>query len=361
MAGQYGKYSTLISNIFPNGLTTNQIIDFAAAPGLTITTTSFPANGVPQDLNITTGDLNDPFAGFGTANINIKTGSDAEAGKSGDINLITGPASSMSSAVPGNINLQSANPGQSGAINLQADTIVLNANNGSGNIQLNGNVSISSLNLPAPGLQKYLSGSGTYTVPANTKYLRIVMVGGGGGGAGSSTNTAADGGSGADGADSTFGTSLLVAGGGKGATSSVPGIGGSASLGSGPDGLAIWGGAGSGTVIATILGIGSPGGAGGSSAFGGGGAGAVGANGATGQTNAGSGGGGGGGPASNSNGSKGGCGGGAGGYIDAIILSPASSYAYSVGNNGVGGNAGTSGFDGGSGGTGVILILAYFQ
>ena len=46
-----------------------------------------------------------------------------------------------------------------------------------------------------PTITVYTSGSGTYTTPANTKYLQVEMVGGGGGGTGSGTTSGNLGGS----------------------------------------------------------------------------------------------------------------------------------------------------------------------
>ena len=107
----------------------------------------------------------------------------------------------------------------------------------------------------APQISVYGSGSGTYTTPANAKYLAIQMVGGGGNG-GSSTGTTAGGGGGAGGwlstiisspsatysyavgaatGTSTFGTALLSAVGGSNGTSNsataAGGVGGSSSGG----------------------------------------------------------------------------------------------------------------------------------
>jgi len=67
----------------------------------------------------------------------------------------------------------------------------------------------------APSVQKFTSGSGTYTTPAGVKRIRVRMVGGGGGGAGGGSTY----GAGGNGGDTTFGSSLLVAGGGGGSIS----------------------------------------------------------------------------------------------------------------------------------------------
>ena len=68
-----------------------------------------------------------------------------------------------------------------------------------------------------PTVQKFTSGSGTYTTPSGVTWIEVEMVGGGGGGSGSAldSGTAGNGGSGGN---TTFGTSLLNAGGGSGGT-----------------------------------------------------------------------------------------------------------------------------------------------
>jgi hypothetical protein len=106
-----------------------------------------------------------------------------------------------------------------------------------------------------PQVTTYTSSSGTYTVPTNTKYLIVKMIGGGGAGGGS-TGTTAGGGGGAGGyleglisspsstysyavggasGTTTFGSSLFSAGGGSAGTSSsaaaIGGAGGSSSGG----------------------------------------------------------------------------------------------------------------------------------
>lgn len=209
----------------------------------------------------------------------------------------------------------------------------------------------------APTIQKFLSGSGTYTTPTLPPplYIQVEMVGGGGGGGGSGTTTT--GGTGGAGGNTTFGTTLLSAnGGGGGSTWNVggAGAGGSASLGTGPVGVAVTGSYG---VPGSNISF-SSGGPGGSSAFSGSGDGATsGRVGGPGATNSGSGGGGG---AMSVSGSSGG-GGGSGGYVKALILSPSSDYSYAVGAAGTAGTAGTSGFAGGAGGSGIIIVTEYYQ
>lgn len=212
-----------------------------------------------------------------------------------------------------------------------------------------------------PTIQKFTSGSGTYTTPANVRYIKITMVGGGGGGGGSGTSsgTAAS-----AGGNTTFGTSLLSAGGGSaGARDSDGAAGGTSSLGTGPIGLAISGGRGggsgrqnSGTILTQIVG-----GDGGSTVLGGSGSGGSGGASGAGLSGAANTGGGGGGAyigfvSSGASGS----GGGAGGYVQAIINSPSASYSYAVGSGGSGATAGTSGAAGGDGGSGVIVVEEYY-
>src|ERR1700722_1576165 len=179
-----------------------------------------------------------------------------------------------------------------------------------------------------PTKQVFLSGSGTYTLPNPAPlYIEIKMVGGGGAGGVVSTSVA-----GTNGGNTTFGTSLLVANGGGLGLNNAGAVnnGGTASLGSGPIGIALTGGDG-GVGSYTLYNIG---GEGASTPFGAGGSGGNGAAGPAGnnaQNNTGAGGGGGGG---NSSLNGGGQGGGAGGYVKAIINSPASSYSYAVGVGG---------------------------
>jgi hypothetical protein len=78
----------------------------------------------------------------------------------------------------------------------------------------------------APSVQRFLSGSGTYTTPAGVLYIKVRMAGGGGGGRGT-------GGDGGNGGNTTFGTSLLTANGGVGGTSSATGgLGGTVTVNS---------------------------------------------------------------------------------------------------------------------------------
>lgn len=212
-----------------------------------------------------------------------------------------------------------------------------------------------------PTIQKFTSGSGTYTLPANVLYIRVKAVGGGGGGSGSGTS---GGGNGGNGGNTTFGTSLITANGGTGGTySSVGGLdggaGGTGSLGTGPIGTVITGGTGGGSNYSLVssyqIGV-----VGGQNPLGGGGSsGAANVAGVAAITNTGGGGGGAGTNATSLNAT--GAGGGAGGYVDAIITSPSSTYSYAVGAAGTAGTAGTNGYAGGAGGSGYIEVTEYYN
>lgn len=196
-----------------------------------------------------------------------------------------------------------------------------------------------------PTIQRFTSGSGTYTTPANVKYIKVTLAGGGGGGGGAGTGNGAGGGGGT----TTFGSSLLTATGGGGGASTTSGggaggSGGSNTITSGTTINSIAGASGSNGVR---LNDGS-GGTGATTAFGGGGG-----SGTAGSTNSGSGGGGGG-----SGFTFGGGGGGSGGYIQVQIDSPSATYAYAVGAAGTAG-AGTGAA--GAGGSGVIIVEEFYQ
>lgn len=201
-----------------------------------------------------------------------------------------------------------------------------------------------------PTTQRFLSGSGTYTLPTSPspKYLRVTLIGGGSGGQGEDGATHP----GAAGANSTFGTSLLTAGGAPANSSSGPVAGGANTIAGGPVVIQnIAGGSGSSYTAITNAG----GGQGCSSPLGGASGGAQ-----TNQSalnaiaNTGSGGGGGGGATGSS---AGGNGGSCGGYIQAYITSPASTYAYSVGAGGLGGVSSQSG---GNAGSGIIVVEEFY-
>lgn len=215
------------------------------------------------------------------------------------------------------------------------------------------------VNIMKPTVQRFTSGSGTYTTPAGVKYITVEMVGGGGGGAGSGTGSPGTGGTGGN---TTFGTSLLTANGGTGGatwTVGTGGVGGSVTINSPAITITAINGSSGGS--GGFNGTGDsrhPGAIGGSSPFGGSGLGATSANGGGGVANTGSGGGGGG-LAALTNGSSGGSGG-SGGYIKALINNPSATYSYSIGTAGTAGAAGTSGFTGGAGGSGVVIVTEYY-
>jgi hypothetical protein len=222
-------------------------------------------------------------------------------------------------------------------------------------------------NLPVlPTVQRFTSGSGTYTKPAGVSYIRVRMAGGGGGGGGSGTTNGA---ASTNGGNTTFGTSLLTANGGTGGSNGTAqdGAGGTATVsspaitvvaqtgGKGGNGGSHNGGVGAATPTVQ-------GGDGGSNLFGGNGTGGGSTNGVSGSagvTNTGGGGGGAYMPQVNSGVS--GSGGGAGGYIDALIMNPSATYSYSVGAGGTGQAAGTSGSAGSNGGSGVIIVEEYYS
>lgn len=211
----------------------------------------------------------------------------------------------------------------------------------------------------APAIQIFTSGSGNYSVPASTLYLRVRMVGGGSGGAGGGTAIQAS----SAGTDTTFGTSLLLGGGGGAVgTGGSSGTGGSASLGSGPTGLAIPGGTGQGYSLVALsaggIGAGSPFGLG----EGGAGASNQAGSAATGYGAGGGGGGGGSGATLVDSGPGGASGGGVDAIISGLTLSGlGGSIPYVVGSGGAGGIAGTLGNAGAAGGSGIIEVTAFFQ
>lgn len=207
-----------------------------------------------------------------------------------------------------------------------------------------GTLPLNRIALAVPQVTVITSGSGTYTTPANTFYLRTIVVGGGAGGNGSGIGpgAATGGGTTSFGAQSATGGSINA------------GIGGTGTIGVG-NGLALTGGHGS------VGGnsAGSSGGSGGTTALGGAGNGGIGGSaGNAGAANTGAGGGGAGGGGA----SVGTAGGSAGGYLDAIITSsiPAT-FAYAIGAGGNGGTAGAGGSVGGAGASGVIVATAYFE
>ena len=209
-----------------------------------------------------------------------------------------------------------------------------------------------------PQVTVYGSGSGTYTVPANARFLIVEMVGGGGGGGGGG---AASWGAGTNGGNSTFGSITCFGGGGATVPWSTGGFGGSYTISIGTaitQAVGQNGGYSSFTSNPPAYSTGS--GFGGSTplGFGGNGANYVGGSSGGGYGAGGGGGGGGSDSAIRYNGG----GGGSAGYVKVLISSLASTYSYAVGANGTGGAAGTGGnaAAGSNGGTGYIAVTAYF-
>lgn len=211
-----------------------------------------------------------------------------------------------------------------------------------------------------PTVQIFYSGSGTYTTPANCRFLKVRMLGAGAGGDGSGTSP----GSGSAGGNTTFGSSLLTANGGSAASAPIGGVGGGALINTPAYGIAQGGGYGAGySLFQKLTGndlVYTTGGSGGSSVWGGGGGGGGQSQpGQPGAPNSGGGGGGAGGETNQTNNSSG-CGGGAGGYVEAYITGPSATYSYAVGAGGSGGSAGTGGQAGGAGGDGIIVVEEFY-
>lgn len=203
-------------------------------------------------------------------------------------------------------------------------------------------------------------GSGTFTTNTSppTLYMRVTVVGAGAGGNGSGTGLS--GGMGGTGGTSSFGTSLLSATGGTATntTTGALGAGGIPTVTSPAiTKRLVTGAQGSNAVSIGSLGVAGAIGASSPLAGAGGGSNAVQA-GSSAVANTGSGGGG----AGNSSitGFAGGSGS-AGGYLEAIVVTPTTTYAFVVGAAGTAGTAGTSGFAGGIGGSGYVEIIEYFQ
>ena len=197
-------------------------------------------------------------------------------------------------------------------------------------------------------IQKFTSGSGTYTTPANCKAIWARLVGGGGGGA---SNGASGQNQGSGGGSTTFGSLTATGGGGSFFTAA----GGTAS---GGDINSAGGATGvPGNVSPGVTqGYGGPGG---NSMLGGGGIGGT-NGGAAGSAPAGGFGGGGGGAGTSAS-YIAMAGGGGGGYCEKLINSPAATYSYAVGAGGAGGTGGgTGGGIGGAGFAGVIIVTEYY-
>ena len=238
------------------------------------------------------------------------------------------------------------------SVSLALDNAVPNQLNLGGGLSVNGALSVSN-NLSvlgsitsvgnAPQATVYTTGSGTYTVPTNARWIHIRMIGGGGGG--STYNTA-----GVAGGNTTFG-SYTAGGGGAGSAGSSGGTASGSPL------IGIQGAAGTSNQISAAA---YPSGWGGVSPFGGGATpNSTGYGGSNAAANSGSGGCGGNTAAGTT--TYPGWGGGAGAYVEHIFTTLAASYSYGVGAGGAGGTTATSGYTNGtSGGSGIIIVMAYF-
>jgi hypothetical protein len=234
-------------------------------------------------------------------------------------------------------------------------SVIISGGTGNGTVYLRNTV--------RPTMQKFTSGSGTYTTPTGAAWIRVTMVGGGGGGGGGRAQSLVDAGYGSNGSASTWSGGSASAGGGTAATSDPhdPGAGGTASLGSNT-GLAINGSPGQSGLNGASSPAKIPGGCGGSSYVGSGGLGGTDFAPPTTLANSGAGGGGGsGGVIGGANGGYTGGGGGGGAFVQFIISSPTSSYTYAVGSGGSSGNAGTSGQAGTAGASGIIIVEEHYN
>ncbi len=270
---------------------------------------------------------------------------------------------SLATAVTGALPIANGGTGQ---VTAQAAIDALVPSQGGNNgkvLSTNGTTvswATSSTTTAPPTIQRYTTGSGTFTVAGGISWLRVRMAGGGGGGgAGANSAASANGGTGGN---TTFvsGALTIATNGGAAAAwngGGGGGTGGTVSVGTGATTVvANAGGNGGGTWPANSESDFEIGGIGGSNAFGGHGIpGAAGAAGGTAIANTGGGGGGGGG--ANATTSAGGPGGGAGAYAEAIIASPAATYTYAVGAGGAGETGGSSA--GGAGAAGIIIIEQY--
>lgn len=209
-----------------------------------------------------------------------------------------------------------------------------------------------------PTIQRFTSGSGTYTTPAGCKHIKVSMVGGGGGGAGSGT---AGGTAAGDGGVTTFGTSLFTANGGtKGLFNSTISVGGTVTVSGGSLMFSATGQAGGGNAYTPTAGPGLAGASGGTTIYGGASSGVYNGVGLAAAANTGGGGGGAGASPSGAGNVHRGGGGASGGYICAIIASPDATYSYAVGAAGTAGAAGANGQAGGVGAAGIISVEEFY-
>lgn len=205
------------------------------------------------------------------------------------------------------------------------------------------------------------TGDSTLTFSAASKPKYIRVRMVGAGGGGSAGGTSGSSAA-TNGGDTTFGV-MTANGGVAAAFGALSGAaGGSASLGSGPIGTTIEGhsGGGGGYMIVTTTTY-PPSGYGGSSALFGGGGSSVSSSVVGGSGLANTGGGGAGGGGGNASSCYSGAGGGSGGGIDAIISSPSATHSYAIGSGGSGGTSAANGQAGGAGGSGYIEVTEFYQ
>lgn len=199
-----------------------------------------------------------------------------------------------------------------------------------------------------PTVQRFSSGTGTYTTPINPAplYIKVSMIGAGGGGAGGSGTTPAAGGS------TAFG-SWSAGGGGGGANG---GVGGSGGTNTTSFGTILFNNTGNSGAAGENL-PSTAGGSGGSGLYGSQSGGAAGGGtGGSAPTNSGAGGGGGGSGSTTASGA----GGGGGGYLE-FIPSTSTTFSYSIGVGSSGSAGGSGGGNGGNAGSGEVLVEEFYQ
>jgi hypothetical protein len=202
---------------------------------------------------------------------------------------------------------------------------------------------------PVRTIQRFTSGSGTYTTGAGARQLRVRMCAGGGGGGASATNN------GSAGATTSFSDWTCLAGQGGGTSGVLSGGAGGTGGANGTGTLVqrFTGGAGQSGQGISGSSANAVGAQGGVNPFGGAGVGVANTTGLAAAAN--TGGGGGGGADGNVRAAGGG---GAGEWVEFLINSPAASYSYAVGAGGNGGAAGISA--GGNGAAGVIIVEEFY-